>query len=125
MGKKKQPHYRIVVADSRSPRDGRFVENLGYYNPLPSPAVLSLDLARVDYWLGQGASPSDTVDRLVRKARSGGGGDVALVGASEPAEEHAEDGGGGVEAAVAEPAGDAPPAEVAADAGTVAEAAPA
>ena len=44
MGKKKQPHYRIVVADSRSPRDGRFVENLGYYNPIPEPALLRVDL---------------------------------------------------------------------------------
>ena len=104
MGKKKQPHYRIVVADSRSPRDGRFVENLGYYNPLPTPSLLSVDLSRVDYWLGQGASPSATVDRLVRRARSGGGGGVALVGASAVvAEDAGENGdqpaGGSAEAA--------------------------
>ena len=78
MGKKKQPHYRIVVADSRSPRDGRFVENLGYYNPVPDPARLVVDLDRVDYWLGQGAIPSDTVGNLVSKARVGGDGSVAL-----------------------------------------------
>ena len=93
MGKKKQPHYRIVVADSRSPRDGRFIENLGYYNPLPTPSLLSVDLSRVDYWLGQGASPSETVDRLVRRARSGGGRGVALVGASAAAEEDAGENG--------------------------------
>ncbi len=78
MGKKKQPHYRIVVADSRSPRDGRFVENLGYYNPIPDPARLVVDLDRVDYWLGQGAILSHTVGNLVSKARVGGDGSVAL-----------------------------------------------
>lgn len=78
MGKKKQPHYRIVVADSRSPRDGRFVENLGYYNPLPDPARLVVDLDRVDYWVGRGAVASDTVQSLVAKARAGGDDKVAL-----------------------------------------------
>ena len=78
MGKKKQPHYRIVVADSRAPRDGRFVENLGYYNPIPNPARLVVDLTRVDYWLGEGAIASPTVGNLVSKARSGGDDTVAL-----------------------------------------------
>ncbi len=78
MGKKKQPHYRIVVADSRSPRDGRFVENLGYYNPIPDPARLVLDLDRVDYWVGQGAILTRTVGNLVSKARAGGDDSVAL-----------------------------------------------
>lgn len=135
MGKKKQPHYRIVVADSRSPRDGRFVENLGYYNPLPTPALLSVDLSRVDYWLGQGASPSETVDRLVRRARNGGGGGVALVGASAPvAEGDGEDAGGEgagrVEASAAQPAEEAAAPELATDSapgddGATGEAAPA
>lgn len=84
MGKKKQPHYRIVVADSRSPRDGRFVENLGYYNPLPDPARLVVDLDRVDYWVGQGAVASDTVQSLVAKARAGGDDTVALGERAEP-----------------------------------------
>ena len=84
MGKKKQPHYRIVVADSRSPRDGRFVENLGYYSPISSPARLLIDLDRVDHWLGEGAIVSPTVGSLVTKARSGGDDRVAMVGA-EPA----------------------------------------
>ena len=78
MGKKKQPHYRIVVADSRAPRDGRFVENLGYYNPLPDPARLVVDLGRVDYWLGEGAVASATVKSLVAKARASGDDKVAL-----------------------------------------------
>lgn len=78
MGKKKQPHYRIVVADSRSPRDGRFVENLGYYNPIPDPARLVVDLDRVDYWVGQGAILTRTVGNLVTKARAGGDDSVAL-----------------------------------------------
>ena len=64
MGRKKQPHYRVVVADSLSPRDGRFVESLGYYKPLSQPARLVLDLERVDYWLSKGAEPSGTVNSL-------------------------------------------------------------
>jgi len=78
MGRKKQPHFRVVVSDSRSPRDGRFVETLGYYKPLSAPARLVLDLERVDYWLGEGASPSDTVRSLITKARKGGTEDVAV-----------------------------------------------
>jgi len=92
MGKKKQPHYRIVVTDSRAPRDGRFVENLGYYNPVPEPAALSVDLSRVDYWLGEGAIVSPTVRSLVSKARAGGDGKVALAGAASAADADAEPG---------------------------------
>ena len=78
MGRKKQPHYRVVVADSRAPRDGRIVENLGYYRPKATPARLVLDLERVDYWIGHGATPSETVSSLVRRARQGGGPELAL-----------------------------------------------
>jgi small subunit ribosomal protein S16 len=78
MGRKKLPHYRIVVADSRSPRDGAFVETLGYYKPLARPARLVLDLERVDHWIGEGASPSGTVKSLISKARRGGDDKVAL-----------------------------------------------
>lgn len=78
MGRKKLPHYRVVVADGTSPRDGRFVETLGYYKPLSDPARLVLDLQRVDYWLAEGASPSDTVKSLISKARKGGATDVAV-----------------------------------------------
>ena len=71
MGRKKRPFYRIVAADSRSPRDGRNIEVLGYYNPMTEPADLRVDLDRVDYWLGVGASPSDTVGHLIKRARAG------------------------------------------------------
>jgi small subunit ribosomal protein S16 len=78
MGRKKAPHYRVVVADSRSPRDGRFVESLGYYKPLTNPARLVLDLERIDFWLGKGAAPSNTVTTLIAKARAGGDDTIAL-----------------------------------------------
>ncbi len=78
MGRKKLAHYRIVVADSASPRDGRFVETLGYYKPLSDPARLVVDLERVDHWIGQGAQPSDTVKSLLNKARRGGDATIAL-----------------------------------------------
>lgn len=89
MGRKKQPHYRIVVADSQSPRDGRFVETLGYYKPLTQPARIVLDLERVDHWLGEGASPSGTVKSLIRKARTGGDAAVS-VGEVDPEEAKAK-----------------------------------
>jgi len=65
------PYYRVVVADGRFPRDGRFVEKLGIYDPKNSDASkqLSLELDRVDYWLGVGAQPSDTVRSLIKRAR--------------------------------------------------------
>ena len=78
MGRKKQPHYRVVVADSQSPRDGRFVETLGYYKPLSEPARLVLDMERVDHWLGVGADPSATVRSLIAKAKAGGDATVAV-----------------------------------------------
>lgn len=68
-GAKKDPHYRVVVTEKSSPRDGRFVEILGHYNPARQPVLLHLDLPRVDYWLSQGAKPTDTVRTLIRKAR--------------------------------------------------------
>jgi len=70
MGGKKDPHYRVVIAEKRGPRDGRFVESVGYYNPALNPIRLNLDLERVDYWIGQGAQPSETVRSLIRKVRS-------------------------------------------------------
>ena len=75
MGRKKRPFYRIVAADSRSKRDGRNIEVLGHYNPMTEPAELKLNLERVDYWLGVGASPSDTVGHLIQRARSGAASD--------------------------------------------------
>ncbi len=84
MGRKKQPHYRVVVADEKAPRDGRFVENLGYYRTLTTPSELSIDLERVDYWVGEGAIFTPTVKNLVKKARAGGEGKIKLVGQSAP-----------------------------------------
>ena len=68
-GAKKDPHYRVVVTDKRNPRDGRFVEIVGYYNPALKPVRLHLDLERVDYWVGQGAQPSATVQSLMNRVR--------------------------------------------------------
>lgn len=70
MGGKKDPHYRVVVAERRGPRDGRFVESVGYYNPALNPIRLKLDLERVDYWIGMGAQPSETVRSLIRKVKT-------------------------------------------------------
>ncbi len=70
LGAKKRPSYRIVVADKRSPRDGRFIEKLGYYDPMVEPPKIVVDLERVDYWLSVGASQSHTVSNLVRRARA-------------------------------------------------------
>ena len=66
-GAKKRPFYRIVVAYSESPRDGRFIESVGIYNPLKDPAELSLKQERIRYWMDQGAIPTDTVKSLLRK----------------------------------------------------------
>ncbi|MBV1961647.1 MAG: 30S ribosomal protein S16 [Immundisolibacteraceae bacterium] len=71
-GAKKKPFYHIVVADSRFPRDGRFIERLGFFNPVASGDAekLRFDLERADYWVGQGAQPSDTVNTLMKRARA-------------------------------------------------------
>ncbi len=68
-GAKKRPYYRIVVADSRCPRDGKFIEEVGRYNPLVDPAMIKLDMEAVDKWLANGAQPTDTVERLYKAAR--------------------------------------------------------
>ena len=69
MGAKKAPFYRIVVADSRSPRDGRFIEEIGYYNPVAQPeAEVKIDSEKVEKWLKNGAQPTDVVKRLFTKA---------------------------------------------------------
>jgi small subunit ribosomal protein S16 len=93
VGRKKQPSYRIVVAESSTPRGGAYVESVGFYNPCRQPAELVLDLEKVDYWLARGAEPTATAASLIRKARRGGDKSVALVqpaaagapaGAAEP-----------------------------------------
>jgi small subunit ribosomal protein S16 len=65
-GKKKKPYYRVVVTDQRRPRDGRFVEIVGTYDPLKKPAEIKLNADRVKYWLGCGAQPSDTVRSFIK-----------------------------------------------------------
>jgi small subunit ribosomal protein S16 len=68
MGSKKAPFYRVVVADSRYPRDGRFIEEIGTYNPLTDPATVKIDAEKAQKWLGNGAQPTDTVKVLLKKA---------------------------------------------------------
>lgn len=70
LGAKKKPFYRVVVADSQSPRDGRAIESIGYYNPMTDPATVKIDIARVDHWIGHGAQPSETVAHLIKRARA-------------------------------------------------------
>ena len=103
-GNRNRPVYRVVVADQRSPRDGKIIEEIGTYNPLQKDNNFRLDLERVDYWLGVGAQPSDTVASFIKKARKAG--DAA------PAEEAAE---AAPEPAPA-PAEEAPAAEATAEA---------
>ncbi|BCI60011.1 30S ribosomal protein S16 [Solibaculum mannosilyticum] len=67
MGAKKAPFYRIVVADSRYPRDGRFIEEIGYYNPLTEPAEVKIDAEKAQKWMKNGAQPTDTVKALLKK----------------------------------------------------------
>ena len=68
MGAKKAPYYRIVVADSRSPRDGRCIEEIGTYNPLTEPATITVDAEKAQQWIKNGAQPIDTVKALLKKA---------------------------------------------------------
>jgi small subunit ribosomal protein S16 len=75
VGKTKQPSYRVVVADQRSPRDGRIIESIGHYNPRIDPSLVAIDTERADYWLGVGAQPSAQVRKLIEIAR--GRGEVA------------------------------------------------
>lgn len=67
MGAKKAPFYRIVVADSRYPRDGRFIEEIGYYNPLQEPSLVKVDTEKAKTWIANGAQPTDTVKALLKK----------------------------------------------------------
>ena len=69
-GAKKNPYYRIVVADSHFPRDGRFIEEIGTYDPLTEPATIKIDMERAKYWIANGAQPTDTVRGLLKKAEA-------------------------------------------------------
>jgi small subunit ribosomal protein S16 len=79
-GRKKQPSYRLVVAESDTPREGRYLDSVGTYNPLTRPSDLRVDLEKVDSWLARGARMSDTVASLIRKARKGGDKTLAVRG---------------------------------------------
>jgi small subunit ribosomal protein S16 len=68
-GEKKKPFYRIVVADSHAPRDGRYIDQVGYYDPTKNPAVVELKNEKLDRWLQHGAQPSETVAQLIKRAR--------------------------------------------------------
>lgn len=68
MGAKKAPFYRVVVADSRFPRDGRFIEEIGYYDPTKEPAVVKIDAEKAQKWIANGAQPTDTVRVLLKKS---------------------------------------------------------
>ena len=68
LGAKKAPFYRVVVADGRFPRDGRFIEEIGYYNPMTNPAEIKIDAEKAKKWLGNGAKPTDTVKALLKKS---------------------------------------------------------
>lgn len=77
-GAKKKPHYRVIVTDHRSARDGRFLESIGVYDPVKDPGEFRIDRARYEYWTGHGATASETVERLVRQAaREAAAADVA------------------------------------------------
>ncbi|MCI8332308.1 MAG: 30S ribosomal protein S16 [Clostridiales bacterium] len=67
MGAKKAPFYRVIVADSRSPRDGRFIEEIGYYNPISEPVEIKIDAEAAKKWIANGAQPTDTVKALLKK----------------------------------------------------------
>ncbi|BED92461.1 MAG: 30S ribosomal protein S16 [Candidatus Paraimprobicoccus trichonymphae] len=70
MGKKKMPFYRVVVADSRSPRDGKFIEEIGYYNPLKNPEEIKINMEKVNSWVSKGAQSTDRVKYLLNKIKS-------------------------------------------------------
>ena len=69
-GAKKAPYYRVVVADSHFPRDGRFIEEIGTYDPLTDPVTIQIDMERAKYWIANGAQPTDTVRGLLKKAEA-------------------------------------------------------
>ena len=68
MGQKKAPFYRVIVADSRSPRDGRFIDELGYYDPNQEPSVVKIDAEKANKWIANGAQPTETVEKLLKIA---------------------------------------------------------
>jgi len=84
VGTTHQPHYRIVVAETRSRRDGRPTETLGTYDPRAKGETVKIDLARVDYWISKGAKPSDTLHSMIKRARRAASAPVAAPSAATP-----------------------------------------
>ena len=119
MGKKKQPMYRVVVVDKRAPRDGRYIEQIGRYEPLQNPSLVEIDNERAVAWLEKGASPSETVEKLLNisgamntmKVQAGGIHVVGVDKANEPAAEEAEPADVSETAAEQETASEDPAAE--------------
>ena len=129
LGKKKQPSYRVVVADSRSPRDGRIIETIGRYDPRQEPSLVEIDNERAQYWLGTGAKPTERAQKLleisgaVAAPAQARGGVYRLEQTATPAEEALAAETVAEEAPVAEtPAAKAPAVEVAAEEGPIEEA---
>jgi small subunit ribosomal protein S16 len=86
VGSKKNPIWRVVVADQRSPRDGRFIETIGHYNPQTEPSTIRIDEERLQHWLARGAQPTGTVKQLVKAYSKGGGAAPAAVAEPVPAD---------------------------------------
>jgi small subunit ribosomal protein S16 len=119
-GSKKRPFYHMIVADSRMRRDGRFIEKVGHYNPIPRQEEIAFDQERIDAWVAKGAKLSTTVERLIRRHQRG------TVGPSTKERKRAQAKGAAAEAAVTAPAGaEAAPAESTTAATPESEAAPA
>ncbi len=113
VGSKKNAMWRVVVADQRSPRDGRFIEMIGHYNPHTQPSQIVIDRERLDHWISRGAEPSGTVRKLMRAPNSQ---PLAAVAADAPPDGAAASAPGGEAAAPpSEGAGDTPPSEGAGD----------
>ena len=109
IGAIRQPHYRIVVADARSPRDGRFFEILGHYNPRTDPPTIQVDLAKYEDWKRKGAQPTEAVERLIKQYNSGQVADTSQPTAIQT--RRASRGAGTQQAAAEAPAAEAPAAE--------------
>jgi small subunit ribosomal protein S16 len=125
VGSKKNPIWRVVVADQRSPRDGRFIETIGHYNPQTEPSTIRIDEKRLQHWLARGAQPTGTVKQLVKAYAKSGGAAAAVAGAPAAPEPEAasasaapgEPAPGAGEEVDAEPGGTPPePPDPAADA---------
>src|SRR5919107_4740474 len=86
VGSKKNPIWRVVVADQRSPRDGRFIETIGHYNPQTEPSTIRIDEERLQHWIARGAQPTGTVKQLVKAYAKSGGAAVPTEPAAAPAE---------------------------------------